>query len=78
MATSDRTGHPRENRTEDRRFSRYDLLLLAIPAVFLLAFVGSTVSSLSLSALMAGASLVGALAVADGLFVNPPVSGRDR
>lgn len=78
MATSDRTGLPREHRSIDRRLSRYDLLLLVIPAAFLLALVGSTVSGLPLSALMAAASLVGALAVADGLFVNPPASGRDR
>jgi len=76
MATSDRTRRTREHRTADRRLSRYDLLLLVIPAAFILALVGSTVSSFPLSALMAGASVVGALAVADGLFVNPP--GRDQ
>jgi len=76
MATSDRTLHGREHSTRDRRFSRYDLLLLVIPTAFLLALVGSTVSSLPISSLMVGASLVGAVAVADGLFVNPPNHGR--
>jgi len=76
MATSDRTRRTREHRTADRRLSRYDLLLLVIPVAFCLAFVGSTMTSLPLSMSMAGASVVGALVVADGLFVNPP--GRDR
>jgi len=78
MATSDRTRRTREHRTADRCLSHYDLLLLVIPAAFVLALVGSTMSSLPLSALMAGASLVGALAVADGLFVNPPGHGGTR
>ncbi|WP_415380353.1 hypothetical protein [Halosimplex sp. TS25] len=72
MATSDRTRTTREHSTADRRLSRYDLLLLVIPAAFLLALAGSTVSSVPTSALVAGASIVGALAVADGLFRNPP------
>lgn len=78
MATSDRTRHGREHSSVERRFSRYDLLLLVIPAAFLLALAGSTLSSLPLSALMGAASLVGALAVIDGLFVNPPGHGRGR
>lgn len=75
MATSDRTRHVREHSTADSRFSRYDLLLLVIPTAFLLAFVGSTMTSLPVSTLMAAASMVGALAVADGLFRNPPNHG---
>ncbi|WP_459191663.1 hypothetical protein [Halosimplex sp. J119] len=78
MATSDRTRTAREHSTADRRLSRYDLLLLVIPAAFLLAFAGSIVTSLPTSAFVAAASLVGALAVADGLFVNPPEPGRGR
>lgn len=78
MATSDRTRSTREHSTADRSLSRYDLLLLVIPAAFLLALAGSTVSGLPTSALLAGASVVGALAVADGLFVNPPSRGPGR
>ncbi|WP_436908883.1 hypothetical protein [Halosimplex marinum] len=78
MATSDRTRRTGEHRTAGRQLSRYDLLLLVIPAAFLLALVGSTVSPLPARVFVAGASVVGALAVADGLFVNPPGHGRSR
>ncbi|WP_436926905.1 hypothetical protein [Halosimplex amylolyticum] len=78
MATRDRTRPTREHSIADRRLSRYDLLLLVIPAAFLLALVGSTVSSIPTSAFVAGASIVGGLAVADGLFVNPPGRSRGR
>jgi len=57
--------------------SRYDLLLLVIPVTFLIALVASQVSSFGLSTLLAAASVVGAVAVVDGLFVNPP-QGPDR
>jgi len=76
MATSDRTRRTREHSTAGSRLSRYDLLLLVIPAAFLLALVGSIVSPLPTRVFVAGASVVGALAVADGLFVNPPERGR--
>jgi hypothetical protein len=76
MATGDRARRTGEHRTAGRQLSRYDLLLLVIPAAFLLALVGSTVSSLPTRVFVAGASVVGALAVADGLFVNPPGGGR--
>jgi len=76
MATSGRTGRPREHSTASDGLSRYDLLLLVIPAAFLLAFAGATVSALPTRPFVAAASVVGALAVADGLFVNPPGAGR--
>jgi hypothetical protein len=76
MATSDRTRGTREHSAAGSRFSRYDLLLVVIPAAFLLALVGSLVSALPASVLVAGASVIGGLAVADGLFVNPPGRGR--
>jgi len=76
MATSDRTRQTRERSTAGSQFSRYDLLLLVIPAAFLLALVGSVVSALPTRVFVAAASVVGALAVADGLFVNPPRAGR--
>lgn len=68
----------RENRSGDRRLTRYDLQLLVIPAAFLVALVVSQVSALPTSGLLAVASLVGALAVADGLFLNPPAGPDGR
>lgn len=62
----------RPDRTGDRLYSRYDLLLSVIPAAFLVALVVSLVSPLPVTTLLAVASIVGAFAVADGLFVNPP------
>jgi hypothetical protein len=59
-------------RTDNGTVSRYDLLLLVIPAVFVLAVGAAQVSSFEVSTLLAAASLVGGLAVADGLFLNPP------
>ncbi|QLH77145.1 hypothetical protein HZS55_07480 [Halosimplex rubrum] len=76
MSTRDRARRTREHSAAGGRFSRYDLLLLVIPAAFLLALVGSIVSPLPARVFVAGASVVGALAVADGLFVNPPKRGR--
>ena len=59
-------------RTADRPLTRYDALLLVIPAAFVLALAVAQVSQFGVSTLLAAASLVGAVAVADGLFVNPP------
>jgi hypothetical protein len=62
-------------RTADRTsrtVSRYDLVLLVIPAVFVLALATAQLSPFRVSTLLAAASLVGGLAVVDGLFVNPP------
>lgn len=75
MATSDRSRRGREHDPTGERLSRYDLLLLVIPAAFLLAIVGATVSTLPTRMFVAGASVVGGLAVVDGLFVNPPGGG---
>jgi hypothetical protein len=72
MATSNRPRTTRVERTDDG-LSRYDLLLLVIPAAFLTALAASQVSSFDVSTLLGAASLVGALAVADGLFRNPPL-----
>jgi len=48
-----------------------------IPVTFLIALVASQVSSFGFSTLLAAASVVSAVAVVDGLFVNPP-QGPDR
>jgi uncharacterized membrane protein SpoIIM required for sporulation len=65
---------PKETR---ETLTRYDLLLLVIPTVFLAALLGSYVSSWSPSTLLAAAAVVASVAVADGLFVNPP-TGPER
>lgn len=57
------------------RLSRYDLLLWIIPLAFLLALVAATVLSTPLELTFVAASLVGALALFDGLFRNPPSAG---
>jgi hypothetical protein len=47
-------------------------VLLVIPAVFVLALAAAQVSPFRVSTLLAAASLVGGIAVVDGLFVHPP------
>jgi len=66
------------DRTGGRTMTRYDALLLVIPAVFVLALAAAQVTGFQLSTVLSAASLVGALAVADGLFVNPPNDPGDR
>ena len=58
-----------------RRFSRYDLILAAIPTAFLLAVVAGRFLSIPTHVVLTGATGVGVLALVDGLFVNPPRSG---
>ena len=53
-------------------FGRYDLLLAIIPLAFLASLLASQLFGLSLEAAIVGASVVGALAVLDGLFIRPP------
>lgn len=60
------------------RLTRYDLLLAIIPAAFLLALVASTALSTPPRVALVVASAVGALAVVDGLFRNPPTVGAGR
>ena len=54
------------------RLSRYDLVLLVVPLAFLGAVLASTFAGVSTHSALAGAALVGAAAVADGLFRRPP------
>lgn len=61
--------------TGERSFTRYDLVLAVIPTAFLLAGVVSLLSSVPVHALMAGATAIGAVALLDGMFINPPRSG---
>ncbi len=52
--------------------SRYDLVLAVIPVAFVLATGVAAVTGLSLRAGVLVASLAGALAVVDALFLHPP------
>jgi len=58
--------------------TRHDLVLAVIPAVFVLTLVAAVVLGLSMQVAIAGASVVGAVAVIDALFVHPPTRGRRR
>lgn len=58
--------------------TRHDLVLAVIPVVFALTLVAAVVLGLSIQAAIAGASLVGAVAVIDALFIHPPTRGRRR
>jgi hypothetical protein len=82
MATSRNTGQPRDSTFTAFRdglpnLSRYDLLLLVIPLSFGLTLLGHAVFGVSLRLSVLGGSLMGALAVADALFVHPPLGGGD-
>jgi|APHM01.1.fsa_nt_gi hypothetical protein len=54
------------------RLSRYDLILVAIPLAFLAGGVATFGLGVPVRRSMAAASLVGAFAVVDALFINPP------
>lgn len=58
--------------------TRHDLVLAVIPAVFVITLVTAVVLGLSMQAAIAGASLVGTVAVIDALFIHPPTRGRRR
>lgn len=58
------------------QFSRYDAVLAAIPAAFLTAAVAAGLLAVPVEWSVALAGAVGSLAVADALFVNPPVGRR--
>jgi hypothetical protein len=55
--------------------SRYDLLLVVIPAAFVLSLLVGHLFSVTPRLSMAAAAVVGAAALVDGLFVNPPQAG---
>ena len=52
--------------------SRYDLLLAVIPLAFLVGGLLAATTGLSFRLTLPAAAAVGALAVVDGLFRNPP------
>lgn len=62
-----------------RSLSRYDALLAAIPLAFGLALAAGTLLPVEPRTALSVAGLVGALVLADGLFLNPPgAAGRGR
>ena len=78
MATSDASGfRPRDSRqTRGRSVTRYDLVLFVIPVVLVAGLVVSLLTPVSLSASLAGGSLVGTAVLVDALFRNPPTGHR--
>jgi len=54
------------------RLSRYDLLLAVVPAAFLLGSIVCLAAGVPLRVAMPAAASIGALALVDGLFLNPP------
>ncbi len=54
------------------QLSRYDVVLVAIPLAFVLGFAATVALGVSVQRSMTVASVLGAFAVADALFINPP------
>lgn len=57
------------------RLTRYDLILVAIPLALLASILAHLAVGVPLQATLLPASLVGALAVIDAVFLNPPMPG---
>jgi uncharacterized membrane protein len=55
--------------------SRYDAVLVLIPAIFLLAVGATTVFGVPLPTALAAAAVLSVAAVTDALFLNPPARG---
>ncbi|MBZ6495158.1 hypothetical protein [Natrinema longum] len=71
-------GHPGENPFEAlvdvlTAVTRYDLLLGIIPLAFAVALVTATMLGLSVVQTLLIAGVVGAFAVVDACYLNPPV-----
>ncbi len=75
MAVSDRSRGLTVGKRPLALRSRYDIHLAAIPVVFIVAAMMSSIGSLPIHVTMVGASLLGAVVVLDGLFFNPPRVG---
>lgn len=56
--------------------SRYDLLLALVPLAFLAAGAAAAVLPLGIHASLVAASLVGAGAIVDAVYRNPPIPQR--
>lgn len=57
------------------RLTRYDLILVAIPLALLASILAHLAVGVPLRATLLPASLVGAVAVIDAVFLNPPMPG---
>jgi hypothetical protein len=57
------------------RFSKYDLVLVAIPVSLLVALPVHLTDVVSLQATLATAAVVGLPALIDAVFLNPPKTG---
>lgn len=81
LPSSDRTPTSVEGRrrlSRIARLSRYDLLLAVVPAAFLVGLLAATLADVPFRVAMSSAAAVGALALVDGLFLNPPRQPRAR
>lgn len=68
--------HPDSSNTSRvgvNELSRYDVLLIALPAAFMLAALTGLLSSVPMRTALVGASLFGGVVLTDALFINPPV-----
>lgn len=61
-----------------RRLSRYDLVLAVVPVAFLVGLLAVGLADVPFRVAMTSAAAVGALALVDGLFLNPPRRPRAR
>lgn len=73
MTASANSGRPKQRRRTVP--SRYDVVLAVIPAAFVVAFLANLVLSVPLRTVLPASSLVGVLALVDGLYRNPPIDG---
>jgi len=81
MAVRRDTGHRRRDALWRRlfgRLTRYDLVLAVIPIALLAASLVHVVLSVPLVTALGSAAIVSGLALADAIFVHPPVTGRPR
>ena len=82
MSTERKTRAPDgQSRNRPLRLSsltRYDLVLTAIPVVFLLTAAVSGLLGVTLQTALAIGSLLGAAVIVDALFLNPPTTGGPR
>lgn len=73
MVVPDRsTLRPNGPRARELGLSRYDLVLAVVPVAFLLALLVGGVVGVPTRVAVTTAAAVAALALIDGLFLNPP------
>ena len=58
--------------------TRYDFVLMVIPAALLVTVGAAELFGLPNRAALAAGSLVGLVALVDALFLNPPTTGKPR